>query len=127
VALQFDFPLRAHFQTASDGVRWVAFSWGPLALAQSVLAQTDHPENVLPVEQESEDGNRWLEPEISSGNASLPSDNAAEEGSPGPAAVPVRAAAPSWRLKTPRKIILVPYFLAGTERGGVRTMFPTRQ
>jgi hypothetical protein len=34
---------------------------------------------------------------------------------------------PSWRLKTPRKIILVPYFQAGAKGGGVRTMFPTRQ
>ena len=47
VSLRFDWPLCAHFQTASDGVRWAAFSWGPLVLAQSVLKQTDHPENVL--------------------------------------------------------------------------------
>ena len=72
VALQFDFPLRAHFQTASDGVRWVAFSWGPLALAQSVVAQTDHPQNVLFVDHKSEDGNLWLEPILATGKGSLP-------------------------------------------------------
>jgi DUF1680 family protein len=122
VALQFDFPLRAHFQTASDGVRWMAFSWGPLALAQSLVAQTDHPQNVLLVEQESEDGNLWLEPMLATGKAS--SDNATEELDTSRA--PAKVAMPSWRTKTPRKIIMVPYFQAGAKGGGVRTMFPTR-
>jgi hypothetical protein len=128
VALQFDFPLRTHFQTASDGVRWVAFSWGPLALAQSLVTQTDHPQNVLLVEQESEDGNRWLEPMLATGKASVHSDNATEEldTSRAPAG-PAKAAMPSWRLKTPRKIIMIPYFQAGAQGGGVRTMFPTRR
>ncbi|MEX2170914.1 MAG: beta-L-arabinofuranosidase domain-containing protein [Pirellulales bacterium] len=129
VALKFDFPLRADFQTASDGVRWVAFRWGPLALAQSVVKQTDHPQNVLLVEQESEDGNHWLEAERATGNTPLPSDNATEEldTSRASAAASAQASVPSWRLKTPRKIIMVPYFQAGGEGGGVRTMFPTRR
>jgi DUF1680 family protein len=127
VVLHFDFPLRAHFQTASDGVRWVAFSWGPLALAQTVVAQTDQPQNVLLVEQESEDGNIWLEPMLATGKTSVHSDNATEELDT--SRVPTtaaKAAIPSWRLKTPRKIILGPNFQAGAKGGGVRTMFPTR-
>jgi len=129
VALTFDFPLRAHFQTASDGVRWVAFSWGPLALAQSVVKQTDHPQNVLLVERESEDGSRWLEPATSTNSASLPSANAIEELDTSRAsdAALTPAGTPSWRLITPRKIILAPYFQAGAKGGGVRTMFPTRR
>jgi uncharacterized protein len=128
IALEFDFPLRAHFQTASDGVRWVAFRWGPLALAQSVIKQTDHPQNVLTIEQESEDGNLWLERERHT-EASLPSDNATEELDTNRASdvASTNSVMPSWRLKTPRKIILVPYFQAGAKGGGVRTMFPTRR
>ncbi len=98
-------------------------------MAQSVVAQTDHPQNVVLVEQESEDGNLWLEPQLATGKASLPSDNATEEldTSRAESAAPAKAAMPSWRLKTPRKIILVPYFQAGAKGGGVRTMFPTRR
>jgi DUF1680 family protein len=128
VAVKFDFPLTAHFQPASDGVRWVAFSWGPLTLAQSLVAQTDHPENVLAVDAESDDGRRWLQGETAVQNKPAPAANASEEldtQAKANGAAP-RAAIPSWRLKAARKIILVPYFLAGSEGGGVRTMFPTR-
>jgi DUF1680 family protein len=129
VALKFDFVLRAHFQTASDGARWIAFSWGPLALAQNVIKQTEHPQNVLVIERESDDGAMWLNQEIAANKAPASADNATEELDTNAAAVAAKArpAAPSWRLKTPRKIILVPYFQAGAEGGGVRTMFPTRR
>lgn len=128
ITVRFDFALRAHFQTGSDGVRWIGFTWGPLALAQSVIAQTDHPQFVVPIEQESADGNRWLErSKPVAAKPSRPSDNSAEEGaSVRPARATTMITVPSWRLKAPRRITLVPYFLAGTEGGGVRTMFPTR-
>jgi DUF1680 family protein len=128
VALKFAFPLRAHFQTASDGVRWVAFSWGPLALAQSLVKQTDYPQNVLFLEKESEDGKMWLDREPAGEKARLPAGNAIEELDTNRASdvAATRAALPAWRLKTPRKIVMVPYFQAGAEGGGVRTMFPTR-
>jgi DUF1680 family protein len=128
VALKFDFALHAHFQTASDGVRWVAFTWGPLALAQSVIAQTDHPQNVLLVEQESEDASRWLERDPKSSKPSL-SVNASEELDTNRISHSgtTKYAFPSWRLKSPRKIVLVPYYQAGANGGGVRTMFPTRK
>jgi DUF1680 family protein len=127
VALKFDFPLRAHFQTASDGVRWVAFSWGPWALAQTIARQTDHPQNVLLVKKESGDGSLWLDREPATGPSS-PSADAIEELDTNRAAKPPapKALAPVWRLKTPRRIILVPYYQAGANGGGVRTMFPTR-
>ncbi len=129
VNVRFEFPLRAHFQTGSDGVRWVGFSWGPLALAQSVIAQTDHPQYVVAADQESEDGHRWLEPALTTRKQPRASDNAAEAGSAkrDARAVAAKVDVPSWRLKGPRKIILVPYFLAGAEAGGVRTMFPTKR
>lgn len=128
VAIRFDFPLRAHFQTASDGIRWMGFTRGPLVLAQSVTAQTDHPQYVVAVEQESEDGNRWLEPAPPPKKQPRVTDNAAEDGNlkPDARAAVASNAAPLWRLKAPRRIILGPYFLAGAEGGGVRTMFPTK-
>lgn len=126
VALKFDFPLRAHFETASDGLRWVAFSWGPFALAQTVAKQTDQPQNVLVVDKESEDGGRWLAPEPATTKSAASSDNATEELDTNAGADGARPAALAWRLKTPRKIVLVPYFAAGAHGGGVRTMFPTK-
>jgi hypothetical protein len=56
-------------------------------------------------------------------------DNATEELDTNAAAVAAarRAEVPAWRLKTPRKITLAPYYQAGAYGGGVRTMFPTRR
>jgi DUF1680 family protein len=128
MVVKFEFPLRAHFQTASDGVRWVGFRWGPLALAQTVSLQTDQPQVVLVVPEESNDGTRWLEPVVAATPPPAVSPDAIEEfdtSRAAPAAA-ARAAVPSWRLDTLRKVILVPYFLAGAEGGGVRALFPTR-
>jgi DUF1680 family protein len=126
VSVKFAFPMRAHFQTASDGLRWIGFTWGPLALAQSLVAQTDQPQNVLPVGEESPDG-EWLEPlqaakkkPANTSDASEELDTRKADGSAKNAALPL------WRLKTPRKIILAPYFQAGGAFAGVRAMFPTR-
>ena len=128
VAVAFDFTLGSHFQTASDGLRWVAFTWGPLALAQTVALQTDQPEVVLVVPQESPDGGRWLAAQAAGPAVKPPpvSGDAIEElDTNRPAAVPA-ASVPTWRLAFPRKVLLVPYFLAGSAGGGVRGMFPTR-
>jgi DUF1680 family protein len=127
IAIKFDFALRAHFQTASDNMRWVGFTWGPLALAQSVVKQTDQPQNVLVVAKESEDGKLFLDREVETKKSAA--DNATEELDTNAAAVAAarRAGMPAWRLKTPRKITLAPYYQAGAYGGGVRTMFPTRK
>jgi hypothetical protein len=92
------------------------------------VLQTDHPQNVLIVEKESDDGKLWLDREIAGQDRTPVSANAIEElDTSAPANAPNdQAALPAWRLKTERKIILVPYFQAGANGGGVRTMFPTR-
>lgn len=128
VDVAFDFTLGSHFQTASDGLRWVAFTWGPLALAQTVALQTDQPELVLVVPQESADGGRWLTPQEAAPAARQPAatTDAIEEldtNKPTPAPA---VSVPTWRLNAPRKVLLIPYFLAGSAGGGVRGMFPTR-
>jgi DUF1680 family protein len=129
ISLHFDFELRAHFLTATDGLRWVGFTWGPLALAQSLVAQTELPQIVIAVNAESEDGNRWLMRDSARPAARL-SDSAVEEGvfgaTPRPG-VTAEFAAPAFRLRTNRRTAFVPYFLAGAEGGSVRTMFPTRR
>ncbi len=129
ISVKFEFPLRARFQTASDGLRWAAFSWGPLALAQSLVAQTDQPQNVLAVEKESPDGSRWLEAFRAVKKKAAQTSDASEEldtrkSADGAAS---QSVLPTWRLKTPRKAILAPYYQAGGATAGVRTMFPTRQ
>jgi DUF1680 family protein len=129
ISVKFDFPLRASFQTASDGLRWAGFSWGPLALAQSLVAQTDQPQNVLAIEKESPDGSQWLEPLHAVKKKAVQTSDASEELDTRKSAdgVAKNTALPSWRLKTPRKAILAPYHQAGGATAGVRTMFPTRQ
>ena len=129
VDLEFDFTLQAHFETASDNNRWVAFSWGPLTLAQTIEKQTDQPQNVLVVEQESDKGELWLEREPAVRNDRKANADAIEElDTNSPKNLAAQNQSPlSWRLKTPRRIILVPYYQAGANGGGVRTMFPTRQ
>jgi DUF1680 family protein len=129
VSLEFEFPLRAHFETASDNDRWVAFSWGPLTLAQTIEKQTDQPQNVLVVEKESGDGNLWLERELAAkkeGKANVDAIEEFDTNSSKNRAIKSDTSL-AWRLKTPRRIILVPYYQAGANGGGVRTMFPTRR
>jgi DUF1680 family protein len=128
ITVKFEFPLRARFQTASDGLRWAAFSWGPLALAQSLVAQTDQPQNVLAVQDESPDGSRWLEPLHAVKKRAVQTSDASEELDTRKSSdrAASKSALPTWRLKTPRKAILAPYYQAGGASAGVRTMFPTR-
>lgn len=128
IDVRFDFLLGSHFQTASDGLRWVAFTWGPLALAQTVTLQTDQPEVVLVVPQESGDADRWLTRQTVAPVTAPPALNAdaIEEFDTNRPAAPPADAVPTWRLAGPRKVLLVPYYLAGSGGGGVRAMFPTR-
>lgn len=112
IRIAFEFPLRAHFQTGRDGVRWVAFTRGPLVLAQDITSQKDQPQFVVPVKQETDDAREWLEePEqLKKWHAHLR---------------PLLGDVPIFRLKGGREILLAPYFLAGSNGGGSRTFFPT--
>jgi DUF1680 family protein len=128
ITVEFDFTLSSHFQTANDGLRWAAFSWGPLVLAQTVALQTDQPEIVLVVPEESPDGSRWLTLQravVAAKQMAVTAETIEELDTSRPTAAPV-ATVPTWRLASPRKVILMPYFLAGSTGGGVRGMFPTR-
>lgn len=105
--VRFDFPLRAHFQRGRDGVNWVAFTWGPLTLAQDVVRQVDQPEVVLALDENTPAAAAALRP-VSA----------------------VRAdGLPRWRLEAAghRNVILQPYGAIGASGGAVRTMFPNRR
>jgi hypothetical protein len=100
VEVTFGFPLKAHFHTGRDGGRWVAFTRGPLALAQDAGDAAADPEPAVAIQQEQEDAAGWLEPV------------APEAGSQGVA----------YRVKGTTAVV-IPYYLAGSTGGGVRTLF----
>ncbi len=113
VRVKFEFKLSARFHTSREGTRWVSFMRGPIVLAQDVTAQTDQPQVVLAAKAETEDATEWIEPADS--RSLRRHRNLA----------PLAGKVPIYRIKGDRGIILVPYYLAGTFGGGVRTMFPT--
>jgi DUF1680 family protein len=101
VLVRFHFPPAASFHSARDGRRWVAFTRGPLVLAQDAGSRVNDDEFALPVPRESRDGGLWLELQAGSG-------------------------AVSCRLKG-TGAVLVPYYEAGSRGGAVRTFFPVRR
>ena len=114
IEVSFTFPLMAHVKSGRDGVRWVAFSRGPIVLAQEITAQSDQPQVVLPIQGKTVDASEWLEPV----EASVPRRGKNLRSRYGK--VPV------YRLRVPthRNVFLIPYYLAGATGGPVRTMFP---
>jgi len=112
IRIRLDFTLRTHFHTSREGTRWVSFMRGPLVLAQDVIDQTDQPQVLLAAQNETEDATQWIEPADS--QSLRRHENLA----------PLLGKVPVYRIKGDRGIILIPYSLAGTSGGGVRTMFP---
>ena len=99
IAIEFEYLLKSHIEAPKDGKKWVAFTYGPWALAQkiepgAVLAQpfagTDVP---------SKAASQWLEP------------------------YPVQEeAAPRFRIKG-TEVLLGPFYSAGSKNTGPRTYF----
>lgn len=99
IELQFEFPLRAAVRRGRDGRDWVAFSRGPLALAQGTPTPSDDAVIRRPAAR-APGGEAWLEP--------------AGAGTKG---------APLFQIKgTP--FTLMPYYLAGSDGSSVRSYFP---
>ncbi|MBN2314183.1 MAG: glycoside hydrolase family 127 protein [Sedimentisphaerales bacterium] len=113
VRITFEFLLSVHFHGSREGTRWMSFMRGPIVLAQDVAIQTDQPQVVLAVKNETEDASQWIEPADS---RSLRSYKHLQ---------PLLGKVPVYKIKGDRNIILIPYYLAGSFGGGVRTMFPT--
>lgn len=94
IVVEFEFPLKAHFHSDREGLRYVAFTRGPLALAQDVKEE-EHSVPVVAIEDEGQDSGRWLEPV---------------------------ASRTVFQIKG-TSVALIPYYLAGATGGGVRTLF----
>jgi DUF1680 family protein len=102
IRIGFQFPVRAHLQRARDGRMWVAFTRGPLALAQGSATRTDDTEIARPKGASLDDGSLWLQ-SIEAGKAGVPQFQIKGTG-----------------------IVLLPYFQAGGDGSSVRTYFPLK-
>jgi len=99
IAIEFEYLLKHHVQTAKAGEKWTAFTYGPWALAQQLVkgSEVDEPFRDKGVTLES--ALDLLEPV------------AVEQGT-----------MPSFRIKG-TNITLMPYFIAGSLETGPRTYF----
>jgi DUF1680 family protein len=99
IAVEFEYLLESHIETPKDGRKWVAFTYGPWALAQKIDKGADVAEPFAAKDVPSETASEWLEP--------CP----AEQG-----------VAPRFRIKG-TDILLEPFYSAGSDRAGPRTYF----
>jgi len=99
IALEFEYLLKSHIETPKDGQRWVAFTYGPWALAQTMDKGAVVVEPFAGKDVPSKAASEWLEP--------YP---------------PQEETVPRFRIKS-TKILLGPFYCAGTEKTGPRTYF----
>ena len=98
LAVNLEYLPGSHVQTAKDGEKWVAFTYGPWALAQEIHEGPDPAEPFRGFGARAEDPRTLIAP-------------LAEPG-----------ATPMLRIKG-TEIDLVPYYLAGSKTTGSRTYF----
>ena len=103
LALEFEYLLRSHAETPKNAQSWVAFTYGPCALAQTTNRGVPLDEPFAEKDISSGPASEWLEPD------------AALEG-----------AEPRFRVKN-TNIVLGPYYGAGSKETGPRTYFKTGQ
>ena len=103
VRVKFAFALKAHFHAGRNSENWVAFTRGPLVLAQDVTDPKASPP-VISAGPADKDATSLLEPVRDAGSD------------------PMTCA---YRLKG-TSVVLVPYYQAGSHGAGVRTLFKTR-
>jgi len=99
IALDFEYLLKSHIETPKGGRRWVAFTYGPWALAQKVKKGAAVARPFAGKDVASKAASQWLEP--------CP----AQQG-----------AAPRFRIKG-TEILLGPFYSAGDRQSGPRTYF----
>jgi len=101
VAIEFEFELNSYVETPKDGESWVAFTYGPWALAQTTdkdaIAEPFVGKDILPAA-----ASQRLEP-----------------------CAPHEGAAPRFRIKN-TDILLGPFYSAASKETGARTYFRTR-
>ena len=99
IAVEFEYLLKSHIETPKGGRRWVAFTYGPWALAQEIRKGDTAIEPFAGKDVQSKAASQWLEPY--------------------PAR---RTAVPRFRIKN-TKILLEPFYSAGSKKTGPRTYF----
>jgi hypothetical protein len=99
LALEFEYLLRAHTVTTQDSPAWVAFTYGPWALAQTTNEGVVVAEPFLGEEVRSTSVSKWFEPQS-----------------------PDNDAAPTFRIRN-TEIQLGPFYAAGSRKTGPRTYF----
>ena len=99
IAIKFEYLLKSHIEMPKDGQRWVAFTYGPFALAQKVENGAAVAEPFVGKDVTSKAALEWLE--------SYP----IQEGD-----------SPRFRIKG-TEILLEPFYSAGDKKMGLRTYF----
>jgi uncharacterized protein len=98
ITLEFTYQLQCHLETPKPDQRWVAFSYGPWALAQTIDKDTVLTEPFIGKDLQSKAAAEWLE------------------------ALPSQEDATSFRIKN-TQIRLGPYYCAGSRDTGPRSYF----
>ncbi len=98
VAVEFEYLLNSQIKSGQDKKKWIAFSYGPWALAQEIQDGSTLDEPFKGLDAQSKDPVTLLVPQE------------------GPGAIP------SIRIKG-TEITLIPYYLAGSKTTGSRTYF----
>jgi len=101
IAIEFQYVLKSHIETPKDGKKWVAFTYGPWALAQEIEKGATVTQPFAGKDIPSKAASQWLEP--------YPAQ---------------QAAVPRFRIKG-TEILLGPFYSAGSKTTGPRTYFET--
>jgi len=99
IAIEFEYLLESHLASPTDGKKWVAFTYGPWALAQTTANGEALAEPLVGKDVSSTAASQWLE-----------------------AQPPGEDAAPRFRIKD-TAILLGPFYSAGSKTSGPRTYF----
>jgi DUF1680 family protein len=99
IAIDFEYLLKSHIETPKDGQRWVAFTYGPWALAQKQEKGAAVAEPFVGKDVSSQAASEWLEPYLTQ-----------------------ESAVPRFRIKS-TKILLGPFYRTGSKETGPRTYF----
>lgn len=99
IAVAFEYLLKSHLETPQDDPKWVAFTYGPWALAQTTRKGVALAEPFVGKDIRSPTAAQWLE--------AYPTD---------------QTAAPGFRIKG-TEILLEPFYSAGSKTSGPRTYF----
>lgn len=99
IAIEFEYLLKSHIETPKGGQRWVAFTYGPWALAQKIDEGVAVDEPFFGKDVPSRVASEWLEPYPTQEGAVL-----------------------RFRIKS-TKILLGPFYCTGSKKTGPRTYF----